>query len=94
MTLNTEAAQGDHAELDLYDTHRLLAILAADHHRAVAAVEVALPTLAQAIDAALPRLRAGGRLVYVGAGTPAGWACWTALSWRPLSTGRSPASAA
>jgi N-acetylmuramic acid 6-phosphate etherase len=33
------------------------------------AVQAAAPQLALAVDAALPRIRAGGRLVYVGAGT-------------------------
>ncbi len=36
---------------------------------ALAAVRGALPALAQVIEAALPRLRAGGRLAYAGAGT-------------------------
>jgi N-acetylmuramic acid 6-phosphate etherase len=67
--LNTETPQREHAELDLYDTPRLLATLAGDHQAAVAAVQAALPELARAVDAALPRLQAGGRLVYVGAGT-------------------------
>ncbi len=35
----------------------------------MAAVQSALPQLAHAVDAALPRLRAGGRLLYAGAGT-------------------------
>ena len=40
-----------------------------DQALAAAAVQAAAPALAQAVDAALPRMRAGGRLVYVGAGT-------------------------
>ena len=69
LMLQTEAAQSQHAELDLYPTDQLLATLVGDHAQAVAAVQAALPALTRAVEAALPRLQAGGRLVYVGAGT-------------------------
>src|SRR5690606_38235519 len=38
---------------------------------AVAAVASAIPAIAAAVDAAAPRLKRGGRLIYVGAGTSA-----------------------
>ncbi len=40
-----------------------------DQQRAALAVQEAAAALAHAVDAALPRIRAGGRLIYVGAGT-------------------------
>lgn len=66
---NTEAQSLEHTELDLYPSLTLVQALAADQEHAIAAVQAAAPTLAQAVEAALPRIEAGGRLVYVGAGT-------------------------
>ncbi|MCA0242525.1 MAG: N-acetylmuramic acid 6-phosphate etherase [Proteobacteria bacterium] len=65
----TETPHGEHAELDRYPTDRLLRTLVDDQAQALAAVQAAAPQLARAVDAALPRINAGGRLVYVGAGT-------------------------
>ena len=67
--LPTEQPHPEHTGLDRYDTAALVGAFVADQHGAVAAVQAALPQLAQAVDAAVPRLRAGGRLIYVGAGT-------------------------
>jgi N-acetylmuramic acid 6-phosphate etherase len=66
---STEQPHPAHEALDGYDTPRLVEAFVDDQARAAAAVRAAAPTLALAVDAALPRLRAGGRLVYVGAGT-------------------------
>ncbi len=67
--LRTEQPHPDHPQLDRYDTLALVDAFVADQALAAAAVRAAGPQLAQAVDAAVPRLRAGGRLVYVGAGT-------------------------
>jgi N-acetylmuramic acid 6-phosphate etherase len=67
--LNTESPRGDHLELDRYATPALVCALADDQQTALRAVQAAAPQLALAVEAALPRLRSGGRLVYVGAGT-------------------------
>ncbi len=67
--LNTETPNTEHPGLDLYGSTELIAALVDDQQRAVTAVQAAAPQLAQAVDAALPRIQAGGRLVYVGAGT-------------------------
>jgi len=67
--LPTEQPHPDHAGLDTYDTATLVDALVADQARAAAAVRAAGADIARAVDAAAPRLRAGGRLVYVGAGT-------------------------
>jgi N-acetylmuramic acid 6-phosphate etherase len=69
MVSATEALHPDHAELDLYDTPRLVQAFVADQQRAVAAAIEAVPAIAAAVDAAAPRIRAGGRLIYAGAGT-------------------------
>ena len=67
--LNTETPSTRHPQLDRYDTPALLAAFIDDQNAAVAAVAAAAPQLAAAVDAALPRIRAGGRLLYAGAGT-------------------------
>lgn len=68
-TPGTENADARHPRLDRYDTPDLVAAFVDDQALAAAAVQAAVPDLARAVDAALPRLRAGGRLIYVGAGT-------------------------
>jgi len=68
-SLHTEQPHPDHAGLDRYDTATLVDALVADQARAALAVRAAGPDIARAVDAAAPRLRAGGRIVYVGAGT-------------------------
>lgn len=65
----TERPSEEHPALDTYDSAALVAAFAADQARAAQAVQAAAAQLAAAVDAALPRLQAGGRLVYVGAGT-------------------------
>lgn len=65
----TEQAHPDHPALDRYDTATLVDAFVADQALAAAAVRAAGAALARAVDAAVPRLRAGGRIVYVGAGT-------------------------
>ena len=67
--LNTETPSTRHPDLDTYATPALLDAFIDDQAAAVAAVKAAAPQLAAAVDAALPRIRAGGRLLYAGAGT-------------------------
>jgi N-acetylmuramic acid 6-phosphate etherase len=67
--LKTETPAQDHAQLDQYPTAELVNVLVDDQLNAVNAVRAAAPRIAAAVTAALPRMEAGGRLVYVGAGT-------------------------
>lgn len=67
--LNTEAPSISHTELDLYPTTQLVDVLIDDQLNGVRAVSLAAAQIAAAVDAATPRILAGGRLVYVGAGT-------------------------
>jgi N-acetylmuramic acid 6-phosphate etherase len=69
--MTTEDVGPRYVDLDLWDTARGLNALYESQLEAVAAVGPALPALAAAVDDAVPRLRQGGRLVYVGAGTSA-----------------------
>jgi N-acetylmuramic acid 6-phosphate etherase len=67
--LKTETPAQDHASLDQYPTEELVKVLVDDQLNAVNAVRAAAPGIAAAVTAALPRVKAGGRLIYVGAGT-------------------------
>lgn len=67
--LKTETPALDHAQLDQYPTAELVNALVDDQLNAVNAVRAAAPRLAAAVTAAVPRMEAGGRLIYVGAGT-------------------------
>lgn len=67
--LNTEQARLDHTQLDSYEPLELVQALVDDQFDAVAAVRAASAALADAVNAAVPRLQQGGRLIYVGAGT-------------------------
>ena len=67
--LRTESQSPQHSALDRYATPALVSALVDDHLAAVTAVQAVAARLAQAVDAALPRISAGGRLIYVGAGT-------------------------
>ncbi len=65
----TESADPTLVDLDAWEPAQILHALWQGQMNAVAALQPALPALAAAADAALPLLTAGGRLVYVGAGT-------------------------
>lgn len=67
--IGTEAASARHSELDRLDSVALVTTFVDDQLDAVRAVQGAAMPIATAVDAALPRIQAGGRLLYVGAGT-------------------------
>lgn len=65
----TEAHRRDLADIDLLPTVELVRLMNAEDAAVPAAVAAASPAIVAVIDAAVERLRHGGRLVYVGAGT-------------------------
>ena len=65
----TEDASPRYLDLDVWESAEAVSALFEAQLAAVAAVGPALGAIAAAVDAATPRLRNGGRLVYVGAGT-------------------------
>ena len=65
----TESARADFADLDLQSTRELVRLLNDADVTVPDAVAAAGDALAAAIDAIVERLRRGGRLIYVGAGT-------------------------
>ena len=72
--LATEAWDAGAADLDLRSTEELVARMGEEDARVPAAVAAARASLATAVDLVAERLRAGGRLVYGGAGTSGGLA--------------------
>jgi N-acetylmuramic acid 6-phosphate etherase len=67
--LVTEQHRPDLADLDLRSTGELVELPAADQAEAIAAIVAERERIAAAIDAVVERLRRGGRLIYIGAGT-------------------------
>ena len=67
--LKTETPDDRHPDLDQYADADLVDAFVDDQVQAVQAVRAQSGRIAAAVAAAVPRLQAGGRLVYVGAGT-------------------------
>lgn len=67
--MSTEAIDPRSADLDLRSSLEVATLMLEANDRAVAVVGAALPAIAAAVDAVAARMREGGRLLYVGAGT-------------------------
>lgn len=67
--MSTEAMSPRYLGIDTWSTGDILDAMIEGQLAAVAAARAALPALGAAAEAAVPRLRRGGRLIYVGAGT-------------------------
>ena len=67
--LRTEQQNSASAGLDTLSALEIARVINQEDHKVAAAVERALPEIAQAIDAIANAIRSGGRLIYVGAGT-------------------------
>ncbi|WP_125611284.1 N-acetylmuramic acid 6-phosphate etherase [Specibacter cremeus] len=68
--LVTEAANPAYPDLAALATVELVAAMNAEDARVPRAIEAALPVIAGIIDEVAARMGRGGRLIYVGAGTP------------------------
>ena len=86
---HTESPSTQHPDLDLYRPEQLIDALVGDQAVALDAVRAARLQLAAAVVASVPRLAAGGRLIYVGAGTSGRLGLldsvelWPTFSWPP-----------
>lgn len=69
MIANTESDNPASRHIDTLSTSEIVALINAEDAKVAAAVQAALPQVAQAVDAIVSSLSAGGRLFYVGAGT-------------------------
>ncbi|MEV7609675.1 N-acetylmuramic acid 6-phosphate etherase [Microbacterium sp. NPDC089320] len=68
-SLGTEASSTERGDLDLLETAELVRRMNAEDHGVPAAVGERSAEIAAAVDAITERFRAGGRLIYLGAGT-------------------------
>jgi N-acetylmuramic acid 6-phosphate etherase len=69
--MSTEDVSPRYLDMDVWSTAEQVAALHESQLTAVAALTPALPAIARAVDEAAVRLRRGGRMIYVGAGTSA-----------------------
>ena len=67
--LLTEQANPASARLDQLSSSELVNLFCREDEKALLAMEAAAPALAEAVEAVSARLRSGGRLFYLGAGT-------------------------
>lgn len=67
--IRTEHRDPRSMHLDALDTRSFITLMADDHRSVVDALYAAREPLASFIDALAPRMRQGGRLIYIGAGT-------------------------
>jgi N-acetylmuramic acid 6-phosphate etherase len=68
--LGTESVRTDLRDLDERSTADLVRLALDEHHAVDAALDQAAPSIVEAVDAVAARMRRGGRLIYLGAGTP------------------------
>ena len=81
--LGTEARDAAGADLDLRTTRELVQLMNAEDATVSGAVATASAQIAATIDAVVSCLTAGGRLIYVGAGTSGGLAALDAAECGP-----------
>ncbi|MBM3098898.1 N-acetylmuramic acid 6-phosphate etherase [Gluconobacter cerinus] len=69
VSSGTESQDPRYVDVDLWPATSILDALAEAQMSATAVVKTSVPQIAKIVAVALPRLQAGGRLFYVGAGT-------------------------
>lgn len=79
----TEQPSPATAALDRLSTEEIVALINTEDATVAAAVRTALPEIARAVDLIADRLRHGGRLIYVGAGTSGRIGLLDAAEWGP-----------
>lgn len=67
--LTTEQVNPDTMDIDLCSTEGVLELIHREDRKVAAAVGRTLPDIARAVDTVVRGMQAGGRLIYVGAGT-------------------------
>jgi N-acetylmuramic acid 6-phosphate etherase len=81
--LGTEQRHPRSMELDRLPVEEILRLINDEDRRVPDAVAAEIPTIARAVDAVVRALQAGGRVVYVGAGTSGRIGLLDALEWPP-----------
>ena len=86
--LLTESRNPRSEAIDTLSPPEIVRLMNAEDARVVEAVAAEASAIARAIEWAAERFRRGGRLIYVGAGPRAGWACSTPPNARRRSARR------
>lgn len=81
--LGTERRNPRSMKLDRMSTPAILRVINAEDRRVPVAVGREIPRIAQAVEAVARAIRAGGRVLYVGAGTSGRIGLLDALEWPP-----------
>lgn len=69
QSLDSERANADSERLDTLSPLEIAALMNREDQKVAVAVQMVLPDIARAIEAATAALRKGGRIIYIGAGT-------------------------
>ena len=85
MTNITEQRNDRFGDMDALSTEELMYRINDEDAKVAAAVRLTIPQAAAAAEHAAAGIAKGGRLIYVGAGTSEGLACWTRANARPRS---------
>ncbi|MBI4472460.1 MAG: N-acetylmuramic acid 6-phosphate etherase, partial [Acidobacteria bacterium] len=67
--MSTEKRNPRSVDIDLFPTERILKIINAEDATVAGAVAAAIPQIAKVVEAAVQSIKAGGRILYIGAGT-------------------------
>src|SRR3954447_1338844 len=67
--MNTERRNPRSVDIDLFPTERILKIINAEDALVATAVAAAIPQITKVVDIVTECIRAGGHVIYVGAGT-------------------------
>ena len=81
--LSTEGRAIEHADLDRRETVDVVHAVVRGHDLVLSAVDTAAPAIAALADATAERMDAGGRVIYVGAGSGGRLALVDAAEWGP-----------
>lgn len=69
VTQITECRNPSSMDMDLLPTEELLRLINREDHRVAEAVRTVIPAITKAVDLIVERMKQGGRLLYIGAGT-------------------------
>ena len=84
MTLGTtETRNPNTTNIDMMTTEEIVAVINEEDHKVAEAIKSELPQVAKAVDMIVDKLRAGGRLIYAGAGTSGRLGVLDAVECRP-----------
>lgn len=79
----TETRNPNTVNIDMMSTEEIVRVINEEDHKVAEAITEELPQIAKAVDMIVEKLRAGGRLIYAGAGTSGRLGVLDAVECRP-----------